>query len=339
MLKAKSMANDTHVSTVRLVTGVDDGYSKPLAVMLLSAERNLKQGCLLEVCVLDGGVSRRNKARIIAPLNPQTTTVTWIDMTNCDLVRGAPVFGHVSVATYFRVVLGPLLPASWEKVIYLDADTLVTGDLTELWELPMEGNTILAVQEADLTIGFGGGIPEYEKMGLSPDMPLFNAGVFVADLRKWRDDQVGERVMDYLRRNYKDVMFWDQDGLNAVLARKVGLIPRRWNYRVDCAYEGESGVPDGVIRENVRRDSAIVHFASAVKPWHFYANHPAKELFFDILQNTSWRGWRPRTPLRALRNPHYWGQLLRATPFFGNIWRHLRSGGSLWQRRAHEHRD
>ena len=36
-----------------------------------------------------------------------------------------PITGHVSIATYARVFLTDLLPASWEKVIYLDCDLIV----------------------------------------------------------------------------------------------------------------------------------------------------------------------------------------------------------------------
>lgn len=47
---------------------------------------------------------------------------------------------------FARYVLQDLLPASVERVIYLDLDVLVQKDLAELWDIDMEGHPIAAAR-------------------------------------------------------------------------------------------------------------------------------------------------------------------------------------------------
>jgi lipopolysaccharide biosynthesis glycosyltransferase len=312
--------------TVYLATGADDRYVKPLAAMLKSTGMSLAPGWKLDVSVMDGGVSKGNQSRIESSLDAGRISVAWIPMDDVSALRGVPVFGHVTLATYYRVVLPAVLPSECRKVIYLDADTIVLRDLSTFWEMDMRGRSLLAVQEGTFTVSTDGGIPEYVALGIPPDTPLFNGGVFVADLEKWRRNDVSGKILSYLKRNHDHITYWDQDGLNAVLCLDAVLIPKMWNYRVDCSDQNVSDLPADEVISTIRHDAAIIHYASATKPWHYYADHPAKVLFFEFLDKTAWAGWRPRVPLKVLRNPHFWGQHIRRLPIVGWIWKRVRTG-------------
>lgn len=298
-----------------LVTGADNRYAKPLAVMLKSAQMNLAPEWTINAFIMDGGVSRGNRARIERSLDKKRIAVQWIQMKQIGELHEMPVFGHVTVATYFRVLLGDILPASCEKAIYLDADTVVLQDLSVLWRIDMQGKILLAVQEGMVTVSTGDGLPEYEALGIPADTPLFNAGVFVVDLDKWRRADVSRKVLKYLKRNYDHVMYWDQDGLNAILSCEVSIIPKSWNYRVDC----HESFPESVV-DTIKKNAAVVHYASSEKPWHYYATHPGKKFFFEYIDHTVWAGWRPSIPLKALRNRHFWGIFVRNIPLVGSVW-------------------
>jgi lipopolysaccharide biosynthesis glycosyltransferase len=239
-------------------------------------------------------------------------------MDKAGVLKPVPVFGHVTVATYFRVVLGDVLPGECGKVIYLDADTVVLRDLSELWQMDMKGKSMLAAQEGQCTVSSHAGIPEYGALGIPPDAPLFNAGVFVADLDKWRRSDISRKVLNYLKRNFDHVTYWDQDGLNAILWQDVIIIPKLWNYRVDC--HEVPALPDASSVDVIRASAGIVHYASATKPWHYYAEHPGKIIFYDYVKQTAWAGWRPRMPLKALRNRHIWGRFIGQLPWVGPVW-------------------
>jgi len=98
-----------------VLCAADDHYVKPLAVTLRSAATSLKDGSHLHVVLLDGGISE-------ASFTALEQTLEWLPIT-------------------------VLLPEEIEKVIYLDSDVLVADDLTELWELDLEGQYCLAAPD------------------------------------------------------------------------------------------------------------------------------------------------------------------------------------------------
>jgi lipopolysaccharide biosynthesis glycosyltransferase len=230
-----------------------------------------------------------------------------------------PVFGHVSQATYYRLLIPEILTEP--KVIYVDADIVVPGNLAELWEIPMGDNLLLGVQQGSVTQPVRiAGIDDYKIPG---DHPRLSAGVLVMNLQKWRTENPFEELKRYFIKYHDDIRFWDQDALNVVLAHRWSRIPGDWNYLVDCSHEID-GDPQRV-RANLKQDAKIIHYASATKPWHYYGDHPAKTIFYEYLDGTVWAGWRPSPPLVVLRNPHVWGEWLRRLPLVGRLWAWMRA--------------
>jgi lipopolysaccharide biosynthesis glycosyltransferase len=46
----------------------------------------------------------------------------------------------------------------------------------------------------------------------------------------------------------------------------------------------------------MRDKPAIIHYTTEFKPWHYHSNHPLRDSFFEELDKTAWRGWRPPRP-------------------------------------------
>jgi len=224
------------------------------------------------------------------------------------------VFGHVNLSTYYRILVPRLLPDA-AKVIYLDADMLVLGDLGELWKMSMEGQPLMAVQDGSATI-LSARIPGRADLNLRSEARVLNGGLLVMDLGAWRREGLTERMLVYSRRYANEVQFWDQDGINAMLADRWVVLPSAWNWRVDCGLPTE---PTGLDPGRPEARARVLHFSSSIKPWHYYCDHEGKKWFFAYVDRTPLRGWRPRAPLRALLNRHYWGAWLRRMPGVGRL--------------------
>ncbi len=305
----------------------DDRYAAPLTTMLKSVEVNLRAGAVADVFVLSVGIGWRSRRKMAASLDPARMHLHWIRVPR--LVRSFPVFGHVSPATYSRLLMPELLPPSVTKAIYLDADTIVLGDVAELWAIDMQGKPLLAVQENDTVVSSPYGIVAYKELGLPPDAKYLNAGVLVMDVAQWRQKRIHHRIMEYLHRYREKVLFWDQDGINAVLATQWGELGEEWNFRVSPPRTVPGKTDEEAIADVVRQ-GRIVHYASGVKPWDAEAIHPAKRLFFDYLALTVWRGWKPKPPPRRRWGIHDYGRFIRQLPVIGTLWRLLRD----FQKRA-----
>jgi lipopolysaccharide biosynthesis glycosyltransferase len=315
------MYNDSQSdSSVVIVASADNRYAMPLAVLLKSAAINLSPKSTLQAFILDGGISAWNRARVERSVAVNKINISWIPVREAkERLSGVPVFGHVSPATYFRLLIADLLPLSFTRAIYLDVDAVVLSDLTELWGMELNGCSLGAVPDGEL-ISTGKGTPGFRDYGIEPDVPRFNGGVLLMDLKRWREHDMANRCIAYLEKYHEQIQFWDQDALNIIFAKDWVGLPASWNYRVDCHTTPDADRTVDVILSELKSDADIIHYASATKPWHYYADHPGKALFFEYLDKTEWRGWHPCPPLRTLCNRHYWGGLIRRWKITGWLW-------------------
>jgi len=296
---------------VHVVLAADDRFAMPLAVTVRSLAECLQPGRALRLFVIDGGISDANRQKLIQSWPASIKEVNWINAPT-DLLTGLDVKGHVTVATYFRILIPELLPADVQRVLYLDADLLVRSDVTQLWEMDFGDRLCLAVQDLaapyvnslipslqskhpQLAAGQPCPIRNYRDLGLAADLPYFNGGVLMIDLARWRAENLSTQFVNCLRDNAEDLLWWDQYALNVVLAGKAKMVDPRWN-QGETVYRFESWEEshlDQLSFEQVRNDPYIVHFTSTFKPWHFFTKHPYRQAWFEVLDRTEWRGWRP----------------------------------------------
>jgi len=285
---------------VVVACAADEEYAMPLAAMLASLSERIDPARAVSVYVLDGGLTAESRGRLAQSLQKDTVELCWVDVESSAL-ESLPVWGRMSATTYTRLLLPVLLPPSIDRVIWLDCDLIVHADLAALWSCPLEGSQALAVQDMIVPyVSYPDGIAHYAALGLERQAGYFNAGVMLVNLERWRTDDVPTRVLDYLHTYREDIVYWDQEGLNAVLAGDWGALDPRWNQNAGVAgrsyYRPEH--LDGETYRRVVEDPWIIHFSGNLKPWMLHdTSDPARALYFDYLDLTPWAGWRPRRTL------------------------------------------
>jgi lipopolysaccharide biosynthesis glycosyltransferase len=286
-----------------LVCSADENFAMPLAVTVRSAQMNLKNKPKLVLFVLDGGIKQSTKRKVIKSLSSESVDISFIQPPEA-LLSKMNVSEKYTLPAYYRLLVPQLLPKHVQKVIYLDTDLIVQGDIEELWNIDIGERYALAVQDpCHLSIGKSHGLRNYKENGISPDSKYCNTGVLVINLEKWRSEDVGQKIIQYLERNRDYVEWADQDGVNAVLAGKWGELDPRWN-QVHAIYDYSSW-RDSPYEEDVYNAALhnpyIIHFTTPPKPWQQGCKHPKKDLFYEYLDQTAWSGWRNTIWRRALR--------------------------------------
>lgn len=283
-----------------IVCAADDKYAMPLTVTMRSVIENLKSDRQVILFVIDGGITKANKQKIISSLTIEQVKleIHWVK-PHAELLANMKISGHVTVATYFRLLIPDLLPNQFNKAIYLDGDLVVTEDLGKLWNIELGDNHVLAAQDISVPyVSSPAGLANYQELGIPADYKYFNAGVLLINLEKWRSDNVSTKAIEYLEQNQEHIRWWDQDGLNAVLAGKWGQLDSKWNFMLlPELYNSSLWQDSNLLLQNSSNGSKnfyILHFASASKPWKYSCKSPAKSLFFDYLDRTKWSGWRPQ---------------------------------------------
>lgn len=231
--------------------------------------------------------------------------IEFHEMVGAD-VDDLPVMRRIPKLMWYRVLLPERLQ-DLSRIIYLDADTVVLGDLGPLWSTDLSGCYLGAVNnvfEPEQT-------HRAQAIGLSSAADYFNSGVMLMNLDAMRQDGCSSLIQNYARSLGEQLLWPDQDALNAVLWKKRYKLHPRWNCQNSLFYfVSRSSAVFGVdAARDAARQPMIVHFEGPdlVKPWHYLSKHPYRHQYYLHLASTPW----PVTPPLGL---NWTNRLLRILP-------------------------
>jgi len=287
------------MSKVTVALGADDGYARPLTVAARSVIDNLKPGIELDLCVLDAGIGDENRRLMEDSFRAPGVNLVWIDSLGEEVADLPNTWTVITLAGYARLFLPEKLPDT-ERVLYLDCDTLTRRDVSELFELDMQGSMAMGVLDVQAPY-VPSGVPRWFEHGRSAGDVNFNSGVLLMDLTQWRAENATTALLDYLSGD-RYLRAQDQEAINAVFGARIDSLDPRWNQQAEIFweelhYEYEQFLPfSRETLQQVRDDPWIVHFSNQPKPWHYGCTHPRLPEWLDTLDRTAYSGWRPPVP-------------------------------------------
>lgn len=280
---------------IHVACNIDSNYVKYCAVMLTSLLDNnndsrihihIISSCLDEgdMAVFRAIVTDKYGQQLSFHFPPENL------LESCRVDEG----GYISLATYYRVFLGSILPEEVKKVIYLDCDLVVNGSIAEFWQTDISDVSLGCVED------MWSGRPEsYARLHYDYAFSYFNAGVLLINLERLRSTGFEQRAVEYLKEHVNELVLYDQDLLNALLHDDKKFVAHRWNVQDGFLRRRRAGrMPaESVARlEKELQHPVIVHYTGSKKPWHYKSQHPWKNLYFRYLDMTQWRGERPVMP-------------------------------------------
>lgn len=201
-----------------------------------------------------------------------------------------------SYSANLRLFIPSFLNNGQERIIYLDSDTIVNADLTELYKTDL-GENVIAMSLDSL-----GSHYKQTCLGFLAEEPYYNSGVILFDLNKWRAEDFSGKMIDHIRSREWNYSSPDQDLLNIICRGRIKTIGAKYNFQPvhevfsDRAYAKCYGM-DGYyataeIAES-RKDVRIYHslrFAGDF-PWDANTLHPYRDLFDRYLAKSPWNGY------------------------------------------------
>ena len=149
---------------------------------------------------------------------------------------------HFSRVTYIRTVMPKILKELTKKYLYMDADMLCVGDISEIERIDLDGYPLAAATETEEAVRYKTTFL-HQKSGKH-----FNSGLQWVDIDAWERKRITERVFEYQGADPNRFAGHDQDIMNLVLDGEIKFLDRRFN----------GGSENGVL---------IYHFAGRDKPW------------------------------------------------------------------------
>jgi lipopolysaccharide biosynthesis glycosyltransferase len=169
----------------------------------------------------------------------------------------------------------PKIFNSYDKLIYLDCDMLILRDIKELFDIDIGDNYVGAIRDKGaLYRSVSKNLDEYNYccviLGLEGCESYFNAGCMVCNIKKMREDNLTEKLIEKLCE-IKNPRFNDQCILNTICKGKVKYISDNWNFETYPLFYKDfvSNLPDPYKDHYISAglNPYIIHYAASVKPW------------------------------------------------------------------------
>lgn len=267
--------------TVEICLGFDASYVPHAAVTILSALQSLQGGQRLIVHALhSGGIDPADQQRLAALSS--RVILRWYEIGASRYDSLPDNRSHVSSATYLRLFIPEVLGHVASRVIYLDCDTVVVEDLQTLWRTDLTGAAIAAAADE-------GGSTQAKRLGFA-DGFYFNAGILMFDLDAIDAGEFAAMVDQITNDPTVELELQDQDILNLMFAGQAHHLDLRWNANTRLFTENLLQPSYGPQEaERARAAPGILHFTDRRKPWHGRCNHPKRNLYWDLRNQTPWR--------------------------------------------------
>lgn len=275
------------METINILCATDKNFVPYLGIMLTSLFENNEEEHIEVYLLVDDSVREkdRNKYIQLADRYNQCIHIIHVDASTFEKY---PVYNQQwTNSIYYRLLAAELLPATVEKIIYLDADIIVTRSIREMWEINIEKYALGVVHDI-----WAPNQQVYDRLGLKNDKQYFNSGSMVLNLKYWRDHKLSQQYMQYIKDNFEKLWFNDQDTLNGVLFDQKLMLPVSYNFQVlflkkslfdEMTDEQKKDIVD-------TQSPLIMHYSASTKPWMvMYYKMPYHDLWKHYRNISMWK--------------------------------------------------
>ncbi len=266
----KIETTSTHAteSEMHIAFGINDVYAMPLCTTITSLLWNNRRP--IHIYIMHETLSEENqqKLKTVVKYFPNTN-ITFLPIYIPDDFKQLYNPQLFSKDIFSRVNLPNLLP-HLNKVLYLDADIIINGNLSPLYNTDLHEFELAAVRDtrADYHI---------KRLNNFNITDYVFSGSLLMNLKKMRDTHATERIYTFLFQNLTNYNLFlpEQDAINIVLKDKILVVDSIWN---------------ADMRQRQALKSIVLHYPMA-KPWlvnHFqgFYWHKYNDITMQILTNS-----------------------------------------------------
>ena len=239
------------MNNIPIFLASDNNYAPYLAVTITSILANTKS--FIDFYILDSGITTQNKEKMLRALKKYNNfSIEFVEINSEKYFKEFSVLGYLNLATYSRLLI-PQLKPDLNKVIYMDIDIIVLGDITDLYNTDLQGFALGAAWDKSRTLY---NTDTKEPMQLSDDYKYFNAGVLLIDIKKWNSNHIFKKLFEIEKEYGGTALHVDETLLNKYFDNNYKIFDIKYNYL------------DYDVLNSPNSDIVIRHFATPMKPWN-----------------------------------------------------------------------
>lgn len=290
--------------SINIAYACSDQFAPFCGVSVYSLISNASNDKNYDILIMhSASLSEINKKHLCALADGKPNiSIRIIDCSRSQLTNEGLVRSYYSSEVYYRCLLLTDFFSNYDRFLYLDSDTVVNADVSELFKRNMSGKPIAAATDqcmeylvnSESNLVINGTVLSYRyyiKNFLKIDNPLqyFNSGVMLLDIKKLRQ-QNSYRDISMMVRSGKYYCF-EQCVFNYLFHNHVDHLPLIWNVQnVTNVY---SNYRDYISEKTISHLKwcipryKIMHYIGSEKPW-FRPDDKNSVAFTTYASGTPW---------------------------------------------------
>ncbi|MFI3164493.1 MAG: glycosyltransferase family 8 protein [Bacillota bacterium] len=269
----------------------DDNYAMYTGISMYSLFYNNMHVDELVVHLLVNKVSNINIGHFKSIAEQFNREVIYYDCESLSIILESKikVKNHISIAGYLRLFLGTFIPDDVKKILYMDGDSIVVGDVSTLFQEEMNDNYAMAVS---------GCAPHYVKecIGLDKTDFYFNSGFILMNLENIRKDNLESQYPKFIEDILPNSCYNDQDVINAIMKGKIMILHPKYNAMTIMYIKRTKEIKKlnnllWYYSEHERREATknpvFIHYIMG-KPWVNNCSHPLRDMWLQYKNLSPW---------------------------------------------------
>lgn len=185
-----------------------------------------------------------------------------------------------SIEMYYRVIAQFLLPKSVDRIMWLDADIVICGNISDFYHQDFEDKLLAACPDAlcdseeIVTIK--------SKLGLPKEHIYFNSGVLLLNIEALREKTQINGIVNTAQSISENFTYPDQDLLNYLYSGQIKYCDQN---RFNCLV-----ISFGKMTKAQINDIVVLHYAGLPKPWIFYYIYELSNAAVPYIKEIAFQG-------------------------------------------------
>lgn len=250
---------------MNILITINKKYIKQVNILLNSIQySNTKEN--FDIYVLHRDLEKSDLKIINNNLDLKRFQIHLIKITEKEIHKFPVYEKRYPVEIYFRIFASKYLPQNLERILYLDADTIVINPLKELYKTDFEGNYYIAATHVKKVLHKLNEI----RLNIKEDEPYINTGVLLINLKALKNIPIEKEVKEFIKKNEKKLLLPDQDILVSIFGDKIKLVDSlKYNLGERTLNTYNINHPQSQIGLRwICKNTVIIHYFGRNKPWN-----------------------------------------------------------------------
>jgi lipopolysaccharide biosynthesis glycosyltransferase len=249
---------------LNILLAINKQYKEQAIVLIYSILKSNKDDNI-NFYIMHKSLSDEDEEEIINKLSSARCKINFIKIDATKLKK-LPVYQkRYPLEIYFRLYAANYLPEEVDRILYLDADTLVINKLHSLYNMDFENNYFIATTHIGKVLKRINNI----RLDLDKEDKYINTGVMLMNIKELRKIDIEKEISKFLEKNNL-LLLPDQDIISQVFGKKIKLVDaniynfgeKEWNkYNI-------KNLNNPIDLKWIRKNTVIIHYYGKNKPWN-----------------------------------------------------------------------